>query len=117
MNQDNFYSIDRLVEFGLGANLAGRMVASMNQALQNVSPAGAQLATLQMPAHHYFIVLDGKQAGPFSDVELSRLIQDARIDKDTLIWRPGLAQWQALQNVPDALRLLALIPPPLPSQG
>ena len=116
MNQDNFYSIERLVEFGLGANLAGRMVASMNQALQNVSIPGAHYSPLQAPAHHYFAVLDGKQVGPLSDVELIRLMQNAQISKDTLIWRPGLSQWQALQNVPDALRLLALLPPPLPTQ-
>jgi hypothetical protein len=114
MNQDNFYSIERLLEFGLSASLAGQMVASMNQALHSAGVPDAHLSSLQQSHHHYFVVMDGKPAGPFSDADLSRLMQEARIDKGSLVWRPGMSQWQELHNVPDVLRVLALTPPPLP---
>ncbi len=114
MNTDNFYSIDKLVEFGLGIGVAQQMVKSMNDALQNThipgphNPMGAQ----QSPSHAYHIILDGKPAGPFSEQEISRLISDGKVTKNTHVWRPGQPRWELIENVPDVLKLVALVPPP-----
>ena len=34
MNTDNFFSVERLIEFGVGMGIAQQMVQSMNNALQ-----------------------------------------------------------------------------------
>jgi hypothetical protein len=112
MNDDNFLSIDRLVEFGMGMAVARQMMDSMNQALQSTHIPGIQTPQLAVPSQHYYAVLEGKTAGPFSAQELSRLITEGKVNKDSYIWRPGMAKWQTAENLPDVLRLVALAPPP-----
>jgi hypothetical protein len=113
MNNDNFFSIDRLVEFGLGIGIAQQMVQSMNHALQNTYIPGPMNPMMGgRPSAAFFAMLDGKQAGPFSEDELTRLIAQGQVDKTTYVWKAGMAKWERCENVPDVLRLVALCPPP-----
>jgi hypothetical protein len=115
MSENNFYSIDRLIEFGMGMSIAQQMVKSMNDTMQNMRVPGAgnpipQAAVVQRV---YYAVLDGKQAGPFSETEIVRLIADRKLSKETYVWYPGLTAWKTAENIPAILRLVALTPPPL----
>lgn len=119
MNTDNFFSVERLVEFGMGMGIAQQMVKSMNSALQEAYLPSAQVTHL--PGLHppplplsFFAVIDSRQAGPFNEVEISRLVAEGRITKATYIWRPGMLQWEFAENVPEFLRIIALAPPPPP---
>lgn len=110
MNEDTFYSIDRLVEFGLGIAVAQQMTASMNQAIQNTRFPGPG----SIPAaRSYHVVLDDKAAGPFSEHELSRLISENKLTRSTQVWTPGMPGWKRAEDVAEILRLVALAPPPL----
>lgn len=113
MNQDSFFSVDRLVEFGLGLAIAQQMSNSMNTMLENTKMPGAMdnfyVAPTQGP---YFVMIDGKQAGPFSEEEISRLIAQEMITKTTYVWKPGMIQWNTAENVPEILKIVALTPPP-----
>lgn len=122
MNTDNFFSVERLVEFGMGMGIAQQMVKSMNAALQEPYLPSAQvthLSGLHPPPRivPFFVVLDGRQAGPFNETEISRLVAEGRITKSTYVWTTGMLQWELAENVPDFLRIIALTypsPPPLP---
>ena len=109
-DEKSFYSIDRLVEFGMGMAMAQQMVQTMNQTMQNMRVPGAG-NPMPQPVRVYYAVLDGKQAGPFSETELARLINDKKLSKETYIWHPGLAAWKTAENIPEILRLVALTPP------
>lgn len=115
MNNDNFFSINRLVEFGLGMGIAQQMVKSMNHVMENTQMPNVQGVGI-MNSRQYYVALDGKSAGPFSDTEFSRLIADGSIKKETLIWRLGMSKWDVPENIPDVLRLIALAPPPIPTK-
>jgi len=117
MNNDPFFSIDRLVSFGMEMAVAQRMVTSMNDALRGVAIPGPHNEPVSVPQHIYYVVLDGKTAGPFTSPETSRLINEGRINKDTHAWRPGMPAWEKVGNVPDLLRLVALTPPPFPGKA
>lgn len=114
MNDDNFYSIDRLVEFGLGLGVAQQMVSSMNHALQNACLPGTTnpMGGGTRPPCAFFVILDGQQAGPFSEDELTRLIAQGSVGKSTYVWKAGMPNWTHCANVPEVLRLVALCPPP-----
>jgi len=114
-DEKSFYSIDRLVEFGMGVAVAQQMVQSMNHAMQNmhIPGAGNPMLPPQKPDHVYYAVLEGKQAGPFSETELARLINDKKVSKETYVWHVGLNEWKTAENVPEILRLVALTPPPI----
>jgi len=115
----SFYSIDRLVEFGMGMAVAQQMVQSMNYTMQNmhIPGAGNPMPQPQKQDRVYYAVLDGKQAGPFSETELVRLINEKKVSKETYVWHIGLREWKTAENVPEILRLVALAPPPLPIGG
>ncbi len=111
MNEQSFFSIDRLVEFGLGMGLAQQMVGMMNQYMQSMYVPGS-IQSMPMP-QIYYVAIDGQQVGPLNDSELSQLIIQKKINKDTLSWVPGMVGWKPIEQVPAILKVIALTPPPL----
>ena len=49
--------------------------------------------------------------------ELSRLIAEKKIVKETYIWKPGMSQWKLAENINEVLRLVAITPPPIPESN
>ena len=41
----------------------------------------------------------GQQQGPISDTELANLLQTGKINRNTPVWREGMADWQPLSVV------------------
>lgn len=117
MNDETFFSMNRLVEFGLSLAVAQQMVGSMNNALRNTYVPGPQNAMAPNRVKNYHIIIDGKPAGPFGEQELSRLISEGKVVKDTYVWMPGMPKWSQAENVADVLRLVALAPPPFKPEG
>lgn len=116
MNEDSFFSINRLVEFGMGMAVAKQMVNTINTAMTNMHVPGAMNPMQTAPPAFYYAMIDGNQAGPFSEQELSRLITEKKITKLTYIWKPGLPNWEIAEKLPDVLKLVALAPPPFNKQ-
>ena len=146
-NEKDFYSLDRLKEFGMSTNIAQQMVNNMNHHMKNMFIPGAgnmmQQPSSPMPQHPgspppppaspppppntqaqeiqiipepiYFALIDGKQTGPYCETELARLINDKKLTKETYIWYTGISEWTKAENIPTILRLVALVPPPLPA--
>lgn len=119
MNNDNSFSIDRLVEFGLSLAVAQQMTRSMNHAFSNTLMPGLNSPMNAAPpaAGHFFVAIDGKPVGPFAEEEIARLIGEGKVNKSSHVWRPGMAQWARAENVPEVLKLVALAPPPLPPES
>lgn len=116
MDEESFFSINRLVEFGLGVAIAQQMVNTMNCAIADMNVPGAMNAMRSPSQQFYYAMIEGSQAGPFSEQELSRLIEVKKIVKETYIWRPGLTTWEIAEKMPEILKLVALSPPPPPFQ-
>lgn len=114
MNEDSFFSIEKLVEFGMSISIASQMAKSMNQSLNQMTIPSTTNVMSPPTETFYYAVIEGKQAGPYSLTELSRLIAEKKIVKETYIWKPGMSQWNLVENVNEVLRLVALSPPPIP---
>jgi len=112
MNDDNFFSINRLMEFGMGMAVAQQMVKTMNDAMTNMQIPGSMNPPKSAPQQFYYAMIDGLQAGPFSEFELSRLISEKKVVKETYIWKLGMKNWEVAERLPDVLKLVALSPPP-----
>ena len=112
--QNDFYSMDRLVEFGMNMAVANQMVGSMNQTLKQMDIPGTGKAEHPQPEAVYYAAIDGKQEDPYSITEIGRLITDKKIVKETYVWKTGMEKWDLAQNVDEILRLVALTPPPIP---
>lgn len=106
MNND-YSSIERLLEFGLSIAVARQMMATMNHCIANtvVPGAGNPIAS---NAKRFFAVIDNAQAGPFDDREVENLIAAGRIGSQSLMWRQGLTAWSVAESIPEVNRLLLL---------
>jgi hypothetical protein len=118
MNDSDFFSVDKLVEFGLSVAISQQMVASMNQAIKGTIVPGAMNP---MPTNAtnelFYFAIDGKQAGPFTGRETIDLLQQRKLTKDTLSWKPGMNAWKKIEEVPEILKFVALTPPELPNSN
>jgi hypothetical protein len=112
MSTSNFDAVERLVDFGLSAAVAQRMVASMNSALDAMNLPGRQPGPASASALGFWIVFEGKPAGPFQEAQLMQLIANGKLDKSSHVWKPGMPRWETVGNAPEVLRLIALSPPP-----
>lgn len=57
-------------------------------------------------AQWHYADRDRQQHGPVDEAELRRLFRAGRIQRDTLIWNPGLPQWQPLGGFANEIGLL-----------
>lgn len=112
MDNDSFFSVDRLVEFGMSLAVARQMVNTMNQTMQNMWVSGAQNTLTQSQTQVYYAIVDNVQVGPCSESELMKLVNQHKIKKDTYVWTPGMTSWQTADKIPVVMRLVALSPPP-----
>lgn len=116
MNDSNFFSIDRLVEFGLGMAMARQMVNIMNESMKSMYVPGSiqSMPTPQATANIY-AAIDGSSVGPMTEKEFANLVTERKVTKETLVWSPGMQGWKPLQEVPSILKIVAMTPPPLPN--
>ena len=105
MNND-FGSIERLMEFGMSIAVAQQMVATMNHAIGNMAVPGAGIPIKQ--SVEYYAVVDGVQAGPLSEDELRTLIERSAVNGESLIWHRGLTAWKQAKNVPEVNKWILL---------
>lgn len=109
MADDNNNFFERIMELGIGINMAQRMPDMLSQCL----PGGQQNVS-QAPPHiphednSFYVVVDNAQAGPFSTDDLLLLIRKNILLKDTLVWKKGMPQWTQASNVPELNKLFLL---------
>jgi membrane protease subunit (stomatin/prohibitin family) len=93
---------------GLGAGIA--MGAQM---MNNMAGAGA--APPPIPGAGGFHVAAGQsQSGPFDLGTLRQQASSGSFTRDSLVWKPGMAQWVKAGEVAELAALFADVPPPIP---
>ena len=114
MDNSNFFSINRLVEFGMGLAIAQQMVKTMNQSIETMKVPGSFATAPQQAPMLFYAVIDDKQMGPLSEQEIAQLIREKKIVNETYMWKFGMQAWEIAEKIPEIVRLVALTPPPLP---
>lgn len=116
MNDNSFYSIDRLIEFGMGMAIAQQMVKVMNETMQTMYVPGAPQNIISPQSISIYVAIDENPVGPISEKEFSNLVSEQKVTKDSLVWMPGMLGWKPIEEVPILLKIIALTPPPLPKE-
>jgi len=114
MDDNSFFSIDRLVEFGMGMAMAQQMVGIMNQTMREMYVPGS---IQSMPAAQpitFYVALNGRQVGPLSESEFTQMVTSKQVTKETLAWMPGMLAWRPIEQIPAILKVIAVAPPPIP---
>ncbi len=104
---------------GMGFVLAQQMGSMMNPQATQQPFGGAPVATPAPPPipvqimYHYAV--NGQQLGPVTFDKLKELFANRTVNRDTLIWKQGLANWSPLQDIEELKAFLGgATPPPLP---
>jgi membrane protease subunit (stomatin/prohibitin family) len=106
---------------GMGFVLAQQMGNMMSQpgTQQPFGGQPQQVAAVPPPMptqvmYHYAV--NGQQAGPVTFDKLKELFASRTVNRDSLVWKQGMANWTALKDVEELKVFLGgSIPPPLPT--
>lgn len=107
---------------GMGFVLAQQMGALMGPQMggQQQTPLQQQAGMFppQMPVViQYFYAANGQQSGPVTIEQLKAFFANRTINKETLIWKQGMASWTSLKDVEELKAFLGgNTPPPLPEK-
>ncbi len=95
-----------------GVGMGNVVGGAMQGAAQTQPPAGGPppLPT----AVQWYAGINNQQAGPFTPEQLQQMIVQGQIDRDTLVWKQGMAGWEKAGQVDDLQGLFGAVPPPLP---
>ena len=106
---------------GMGFVLAQQMGGLMSPQMggqQNVNPQGGGAVPPPMPAAVlYYYSHNGQQMGPVPFDQLKALFANRTVNKESLVWKQGMANWAALKDIEELKAFLGgNTPPPLPPQ-
>lgn len=116
MNDNSFYSINRLVEFGMGIAMAQQMIQVMNQSMKQMYVPGSMQTIHILQSQTLYVAINGQSIGPLTESDFARMVTKKEVTKDTLGWMPGMLAWQRIEQIPAMLKIVALAPPPIPKQ-
>jgi hypothetical protein len=113
----NFNPIGLMTGMKLG-NAFGDQMANMinqmgNNKENNNSDKNNQMPP-PIPIALYYVALNGQQAGPFNIEQLKQLTLNGQFQKNTLIWKQGMQNWEEASKQVELQNLFNIMPPPLP---
>lgn len=96
-------SMESIMEFGVGMALAQQMAAMINRTC-----AGSITPPPVTDNGGYYLAINGKVAGPFTDDELVTLVKNKTLLPATLVWQQGMSAWKRAEGLPNLQRVLLL---------
>ena len=104
-----------VVGMGMGYGMMNQMMQAQNQMNQQqqqerkVTPPPPPLP----PQIEIFVAQNGQQTGPFDLTTVTQMVKNGTINRDTLVWKTGMAAWQPAADVAELSAIFSQIPPPL----
>ena len=107
------------IGMGMGMMVGNQVGQQASQMVTQLSPHGtaAPPPAPAMPSVQFYVALNGQQLGPFLVTMLQQMIPAGTFNAASLVWRQGMAGWQAASTVPELAILFAPAtptPPPMP---
>ena len=102
---------------GMGFAMANQMGQTFTGGQQQTQPQAAPPTPPPVPpALTFFVVVNGQQAGPYDLNTIKQMASQQQLTKETLVWREGMANWQAAGEVNELKPIFGSVPPPIPGQ-
>lgn len=97
---------------GMGAGFA--MANQMAQAMSQGQQAAQQQTPPPINAVSFFVAQNGQQTGPFDKSTLKQMATNGQLTKESLVWKNGMAGWEAASTQGELNDIWSQTPPPLP---
>ncbi len=103
------------VGVGMGLGMGGLMAGAMGGMFSGQTQSAQSTAPPPLPLQmQLFVALNGQQTGPFDAAVIQQMAQSGQLTKKTLVWKQGMAGWEAAEQVPELNSVFGTVPPPLP---
>ncbi|MBR3074526.1 MAG: SPFH domain-containing protein [Bacteroidales bacterium] len=100
---------------GIGVGMGfGGMMGGMAQQTINTNPAPAATPPPMPQETTWFVYVNGQQIGGQTLSNLAAMKAQGQINESTLVWKPGMANWQTIASTPELAGLMTQTPPPMP---
>lgn len=101
---------------GMGVMMGAQLGQQAGQMMPHLPPAGAGVPppVPGTPQLAFFVVVNGQQTGPFPILVLQQMHTAGSFAPNSLVWRQGMASWQAASTVSELAALFAPASPPPP---
>ncbi|MBF0422822.1 MAG: SPFH domain-containing protein [Magnetococcales bacterium] len=102
-----------MMGMGIGMTMGQQLASPVAQA---PLPPPPPLAPPPLPttSSQYHLVIQGQQQGPYDLAGVRQWLASGQVTGQTLAWKPGMPQWQALQQFPEWATMAGSPPPPPP---
>jgi hypothetical protein len=101
--------------FGMG-NQMGNMTSHMNTGQHEKHQHTGGTSSPPPPnSVQYFVLINNQQNGPHSIDSIKSLISQNQINRDTLVWKEGMAEWGKITDQIELKGLFGSVPPPPPT--
>jgi membrane protease subunit (stomatin/prohibitin family) len=100
---------------GLGAGMGMGMMGQMGNAFQNNQFNGGtgQNTPPPPPIVNYFVAVNGAQTGPFTMQQLQAMASAGQFNRQSQVWKQGMAGWLAAETQSELSALFNSVPPPI----
>jgi membrane protease subunit (stomatin/prohibitin family) len=106
----------------MGMGMGFVMANQMGNSVQGNAQGNAEQTNRAVPSGPpplpqgtmYHVAVDGASQGPMAVSQLSVMIGDGTLKKETLVWSNGMANWVKASDVFEVNCLFGSMPPPLP---
>lgn len=95
----------------VGQNIAGAMNNMMGGMNQQTTP---DAVPPPIPSSAYHIAINGQPTGPFDVSTLTQMVMNGQFNKDSLVWKNGMAQWEKAGNIDELKNVFSNNMPPIP---
>jgi membrane protease subunit (stomatin/prohibitin family) len=106
-----------LMGAAMGAGMGYGMMNQMGNAFQQQTfnpNTGMNTPPPPPQAVQYFVAVNGAQTGPFTVQQLQAMAQSGQFNRQSLIWKQGMAGWAAAETEAGLASLFGAMPPPPP---
>ncbi len=108
MKEDSGDFIAKMMELGIGLSMVQQMPGLMNGVFAASAAPNKTVTPPPIQPSGFYIAVDGKQAGPFTDDEMKRMVEGELVHNDTLVWKQGMPQWSKASEVPEVNKILLM---------
>ena len=102
-----------LMGAGLGLGLGAGIGNQLGNVSSHLNTQNAPKSPPPLPTS-YFVLINNQQNGPLGLEDVKQLIGDVKINRQTLVWKDGIADWTLITNLPELSILFSQTPPPPP---
>lgn len=114
-NGGGFNPAAMMTGMAIGSTIGQNIAETMNDMMAGINRRTvSSTVPPSAPAAMYHVAANGQASGPFDAAALSQMAAEGRFSPSSLVWKPGMLQWEKAETIDELRSILANVMPPIP---